>query len=148
MNLWSTFMPECGSRDTVPYAIVLPPQCCPAISASALAGLGLALALQDAPSALADAVLYGRANLVQTLIAGGANVNERDATGMTPLMVAAAQGQTAIARMLVAAGRRRRRIERRRRDAADAGRLRGPGRDGALPDFGRRQRQRAAAPAR
>ena len=41
---------------------------------------------------------------MQTLIAGGADVNERDATGMTPLMIAAAQGETAIARMLIAAG--------------------------------------------
>src|SRR4051812_33634710 len=70
----------------------------------ALAWLGLAPGLQDTPSTLADAVLYGRPSAVQTLIAGGANVNERDAGGMTPLMIAASQGQTAIARMLVTAG--------------------------------------------
>ena len=108
-----------------------------------LAGLGLALALQDAPPTLADAVLYGRANVVQTLIAGGADVNERDDSGMTPLMVAAAQGQTAIARMLVAAGAD---VGASTEDGAtrvDAGGLRGPGRDGALLIVGRRQRQRA-----
>ena len=34
--------------------------------------------LQGAAPSLADAVLYGRASVVQTLIAGGADVNERD----------------------------------------------------------------------
>jgi Raf kinase inhibitor-like YbhB/YbcL family protein len=52
---------------------------------------------------LSDAVLYGRANDVRRLIAGGASVDEMDATGMTPLMVAASQGETAIARLLIGA---------------------------------------------
>ena len=55
-------------------------------------------------SSLSDAVLYGDVKTVQTLIANGANVNEVDATGMTPLMVAASEGQTAIAQLLVDAG--------------------------------------------
>ena len=62
------------------------------------------IGVQDAKPSLADAVLYGRASIVQTLIDGGANVNDRDPAGMTPLMIAAAQGETAIARTLIAAG--------------------------------------------
>src|SRR6185295_15838856 len=69
----------------------------------ALAMIAL-LGAQSAAPSLADAILYGRAGVVQTLIAGGADVNQRDATGMTPLMIAAAQGETAIARTLIAAG--------------------------------------------
>ena len=64
--------------------------------------LVVALAAQAAAS-LSDAVLYGQAKTVQQLIAAGADVNEIDATGMTPLMIAASQGETAIARMLLAA---------------------------------------------
>ena len=55
-------------------------------------------------SSLSDAVLYGDVKTVQTLIASGVNVNEVDATGMTPLMVAASEGKTAIAQLLVDAG--------------------------------------------
>src|SRR6187455_447514 len=69
-----------------------------ALALAALAGI------QEPAPSLADAVLYGRSSVVQSLVAGGANVNERDATGMTPLMVAAAAGHTAIARTLIAAG--------------------------------------------
>ena len=69
--------------------------------------LALAIAIQTgaaAPDAFADAVLDGQANAVQALIAKGANVNEPDDTGMTPLMTAAAQGHVAVARLLIAAG--------------------------------------------
>src|SRR5213594_1191951 len=65
-----------------------------------------ALVAGAAQQQLADAVLYGRTESVRTLIAEGADVNGRDDTGMTPLMVAASQGQTAIARMLITAGAR------------------------------------------
>ena len=65
---------------------------------------GLMLAAQDAPPTLGDAVLYGRENVVKTLVAAGANVNQPDDSGMTPLMIAASQGHVAIARMLIAAG--------------------------------------------
>ncbi len=52
---------------------------------------------------LADAVLYNDTKAVQALIAGGADVNAFDETGMTPLMVAVSEGRTAIAKLLVAA---------------------------------------------
>lgn len=65
-------------------------------------GLLLALALQS-PS-LGDAVLYNDAKTVQALIAKGANVDEMDETGMTPLMIAASEGRTAIAKTLIDAG--------------------------------------------
>jgi uncharacterized protein len=64
--------------------------------------LGCAAAAAQTES-LSDAVLYGRANDVRRLIAAGAAVDEMDATGMTPLMIAASQGETAIARLLIAA---------------------------------------------
>jgi Raf kinase inhibitor-like YbhB/YbcL family protein len=69
--------------------------------------LAMALAIQTgaaAPGGFAEAVLDGRASAVQALIARGANVNEPDDTGMTPLMTAAAQGHAAVARLLIAAG--------------------------------------------
>jgi Raf kinase inhibitor-like YbhB/YbcL family protein len=69
--------------------------------------LALAIAIQTgaaAPDGFAGAVLEGRASAVQALIAKGANVNEPDDTGMTPLMTAAAQGHAAVARLLIAAG--------------------------------------------
>jgi uncharacterized protein len=69
--------------------------------------LALAIAIQTgtaAPEGFADAVLDGRASAVQALIAKGANVNEPDDTGMTPLMTAAAQGHVAVVRLLIAAG--------------------------------------------
>jgi uncharacterized protein len=67
--------------------------------------LSLALIAQDAPKlSLSDAVLYGDAKTVQSLIASGAAVDEMDATGMTPLMVAASEGRTTIATLLIAAG--------------------------------------------
>ena len=136
VNLWSTFMPECESRDTVPYAIVLPPPCCPASSASALAGLAAWRSRSRMPPSAARrrGALRPRAASSRPLIAGGANVNERDATGMTPLMVAAAQGQTAIARMLIAAGADVGASSEDGATRADAGGLREPRRDGALPD--------------
>ena len=65
----------------------------------------LALIVAQTPSAtLPEAVLYGRAAEVKTLLAAGADVNAPDDTGMTPLMVAAAQGDGAIARLLIAGG--------------------------------------------
>jgi Raf kinase inhibitor-like YbhB/YbcL family protein len=64
----------------------------------------VALGAFGQPESLSDAVLYGHTSTVQSLIAGGADVNEMDATGMTPLMVAASQGRAAIARILIAAG--------------------------------------------
>ena len=63
---------------------------------------GVAAAQTEKPS-LSDAVLYGRTDVVRQLIRDGADVDEMDATGMTPLMVAASQGETAIARLLIAA---------------------------------------------
>ena len=68
----------------------------------------VALSLQAAPPSqpsrsLTDAVLYGDAKGVQTQIAGGADVNAFDDTAMTPLMVAASEGRTAIAKLLIAA---------------------------------------------
>jgi uncharacterized protein len=66
--------------------------------------LALALIGQGERASLADAVLYGDAKAVQSLIASGAKVDEMDATGMTPLMIAASEGRTAIARLLMAAG--------------------------------------------
>ena len=68
-----------------------------------MVALVLAAAMMQQAS-LTDAVLYGDTKAVQSLIAGGADVNAMDETGMTPLMVAASEGRTAIARMLIAAG--------------------------------------------
>src|SRR5689334_7780931 len=59
--------------------------------------------VQNAPT-LSDAVLYGQAKAVQELIAAGADINEKDDTGMTPLMVAASQGHASIVQMLIKAG--------------------------------------------
>jgi Raf kinase inhibitor-like YbhB/YbcL family protein len=68
--------------------------------------LTLAIAAQVAAGAprLGDAVLDGNVSSVKALLAAGAKVDDADETGMTPLMVAAAQGQTAIAGMLIAVG--------------------------------------------
>ncbi len=62
----------------------------------------VALALQS--TSLSDAVLYGDVKAAQSLIASGADVNAFDATGMTPLMIAASEGKTAIAELLIQAG--------------------------------------------
>ena len=53
---------------------------------------------------LTDAVIGGQPAPVQRLIAAGANVNEPDDTGMTPIMIAAAEGHAPIVRLLTAAG--------------------------------------------
>lgn len=66
-----------------------------------IAALVLAVALQQ--PTLSDAVLYGDAKSVQSLIASGADVNAFDDTGMTPLMVASSEGRTAIAKLLLGA---------------------------------------------
>lgn len=66
--------------------------------------LAASTAAQQAPASLFDAVLYGDERAVQALVAGGADVNAFDETGMTPLMIAASEGRTAIAKRLVEAG--------------------------------------------
>src|SRR5579871_5955007 len=53
---------------------------------------------------LHDAVKAGDRAKVQALVAGGANVNERDGLGSTPLHDAAWSGQTEIAAFLIAHG--------------------------------------------
>ena len=63
----------------------------------------LLLAVALAQPSLSDAVLYNDIKAVGALIAGGADVNAFDETGMTTLMVAASEGRTEIAKMLVAA---------------------------------------------
>ena len=64
----------------------------------ALAAALLAGALQQS---LPDAVVDGRAPAVEALIKGGADVNAPDENGLSPLALAAMQGQTAIARLLI-----------------------------------------------
>jgi ankyrin repeat protein len=64
--------------------------------------LAISLQSQSAPT-LGDAVLYNDPKAVESLIRGGADVNGFDETHMTPLMIAASEGRTAIAKMLVAA---------------------------------------------
>src|SRR5438477_5453817 len=63
-----------------------------------------ALAAGAQGPSLSDAVLYGQTDAVREAIAKGADVNQPDTTGMTPLMIAAEQGRTGIAEMLIAAG--------------------------------------------
>jgi len=60
----------------------------------------LFVALAQAQS-LGDAVLYGNAQAAQALIAAGADVNQFDETGMTPLMIAASEGRVAMTRLLL-----------------------------------------------
>src|SRR5437867_10939042 len=70
--------------------------------------LAFVVAMQTSAAApavrLTDAAATGPESAVQRLIAAGANVNEPDETGMTPLVIAAAEGRTGIARALIAAG--------------------------------------------
>jgi len=66
--------------------------------------IAILFSVQLQGQSLGDAVLYNDAKAVQTLIAKGANVNEMDETGMTPLMIAASEGRTAIAKTLIDAG--------------------------------------------
>ncbi len=57
--------------------------------------------VQPPAASLGDAVLYGDANAVKAMIAAGADVNQFDETHMTPLMVAASEGRTAIVKVLI-----------------------------------------------
>ena len=52
---------------------------------------------------LHDAARSGDVDLVNELVADGADINERDATGETPLLAAALAGQTAIVELLLSA---------------------------------------------
>ena len=58
---------------------------------------------RSAVQALADAVLYNDPNAVRAQIASGADVNGFDDTRMTPLMIAASEGRTQIAKLLIIA---------------------------------------------
>jgi len=66
-----------------------------------LAMVSTAAAMAQSTQTLPDAVLYGQTKTVQDLLTAGADVNAKDDTGMTPLMVAAVQGHAAIAQLLM-----------------------------------------------
>jgi ankyrin repeat protein len=63
--------------------------------------LGVAAALGQ--QSVADAVMDGDAKAVAALVARGADVNEKDADGITPLMQAASAGRLEILRLLIEA---------------------------------------------
>ena len=70
---------------------------------SVLLALTAALLAGAPQQSLPDAVVYGRVPSVEALIKGGADVNEPDENGLTPLALASMEGQTAVARLLIGA---------------------------------------------
>jgi ankyrin repeat protein len=58
---------------------------------------------QPKSQSLGDAALYNDVKAVESMIRAGADVNGFDETHMTPLMIAASEGRTAVAKLLIAA---------------------------------------------
>lgn len=80
------------------------------------------LVVADNPSRMQpvhSAVESGNVGVVEALVRTGADVDARQAGGLTPLMVAASQGATTVAERLLAAGARRRLHDDEGRTAAD-----------------------------
>ena len=62
--------------------------------------VAVALLAAAAQQSLPDAIASGQIASVEALLKSGADVNAPDEGGLTPLALAAMQGQTAIARLL------------------------------------------------
>ena len=60
------------------------------------------LAAAPGQPSIADAVMDGDAKAVAALVAQGADVNQKDSQGITPLMQAASAGRLEILRLLIA----------------------------------------------
>jgi len=67
-----------------------------------LSAAAVAIELRLTP--LCVAAMMGRGETVDTLLAGGANVNETTTNGMTPLVLAVNQGHTAVVETLLTSG--------------------------------------------
>ena len=64
----------------------------------------LAACSKGLPPSVMPAVMKADSKNVQTLLRKGANANEKDSRGMTPLMIAAERGDTDIVQVLLAKG--------------------------------------------
>ena len=104
--------------------------------------LSTAAGAQDGSTPLHQAVRANDLKTVESLIKGGADVKAATRYGVTPMHIAAMNGNAAILRRLLERRRRREHRDTRRRDGADDGGAHGQRRGGHAAARSRRQRQR------
>ena len=93
-----------GQRESPIPSASSPPPTQPQSPTSTSSGTETPLALPADPTALTKAAASGDSDAVRDLLARGAPVNARDATGLTPIMAASRDNRLEAARLLIAAG--------------------------------------------
>ena len=93
-----------GQRESAIPSASSPPPTQPQSPTSTSSGTETPLALPADPAALTKAAASGDSDAVRDLLARGAPVNARDATGLTPIMAASRDNRLEAARLLIAAG--------------------------------------------